>query len=113
MWLVSSVERCLDHGCEYQALSDPVDEGGGPANDPAEDPAVDSLTDDFGISTSEAVGQMKAQTGAGLAVQDLPPGLARVYSGIEMDHEHGGRVVVHVSVGRSSPGKVTVEFVDG
>jgi hypothetical protein len=74
--------------------SQPVDEAGEPANDPAEDPAVVSLMDDFGISASQAISQMEAQVAAGRAVDDLPPGLERVFSDIKIEHEQGGRVVV-------------------
>ncbi len=61
---------------------------------PAEDPAVQPLMDDYGISESQAISQMEIQVGAGKASGELPPDLAAVYSGREIHHDQGARVVV-------------------
>lgn len=61
---------------------------------PADDPAAESLMDDYGISASQAISQMEIQVAAGKASGELPPDLAAVYSGREIHHDQGGRVVV-------------------
>lgn len=79
-WILGGINRDRDDG--------------EPANDPAEDPAVRSLMDDYGISESQAINRMETQVGAGKASGELPAGLAAVYSGHEIHHDHGANVVV-------------------
>lgn len=70
-------------------------------NDPAKAPSVLSLKDDYGLSTDQAIDQMQRQVAAGTASTELPPKLGEVYSGREMHHEDGARVVV----GMTDPGR--------
>jgi hypothetical protein len=77
-----------------QPGSDPADDVDEPTNDPAEDPGVVSLANDLGVSTPQAITQMEIQVAAGRAERDLPPGLARVFSGREIQHNVGGRVLL-------------------
>lgn len=73
-------------------------------NDPAKAPSVRSLKDDYGLSTAQAIDQMETQVAAGVAYSNLPAQLKEVYSGREMHHEDGARVVVALTdSSRSEP----------
>lgn len=85
---------CADANTARVVDGQPSPEANESANDPAEDPAVDSLTNDPGMSESQAIRQMETQVAAGKAAGYLPPELEAVYSGQELRHDQGGRGVV-------------------
>lgn len=59
-----------------------------------EDPSVLSLVEDYGTTVEQARSQMEAQVAAGRAERDLPPELLEVYSGRQIFHDRGGKVVI-------------------
>lgn len=80
-----------------QSIPDRTDEIPEYPNDPTKAPSVLSLKDDYDLSTRQAIDQMETQVAAGTADRNLPSHLREVYSGREIHHDNGARVVVSMT----------------